>query len=103
MAQPPAPSNPPLSTLSGASTPLASPFSDGAHTVGSDVEPGTYRAPGGDGCYWARVSGFDGTPNEVIASGNPTSQAVVNIRPTDTGFETSGCGTWTPDLFGFGG
>ena len=33
---------------------------DGEYRVNVDVWAGTYRAPGGSGCYWARRSSWDG-------------------------------------------
>jgi hypothetical protein len=70
-----------------------------AHGVGQDIPPGTYRAPGHpSGCYWARLSGFGGSSSEIIANSfNPDSQ-VVTIAPSDAGFHTQGCGTWTQNL-----
>lgn len=69
-------------------------FGDGTYVVGTDIAPGTYQSQGGDGCYWARLSGFDGTPDEVIYSVYPTNSSVVTIKPTDAGFESINCGTW---------
>jgi hypothetical protein len=71
---------------------------DGVFIVGTDVEPGTWQSKGGDefGCYMARRSGFGGTLDEVIANDiSLEGGLVVTIAPTDVGFETSGCGTWT--------
>jgi hypothetical protein len=75
-------------------------FGDGTHRVGKDISAGTYRAPrvGGFGCYWARLKGFSGNFNAIIANGNESAPALVTIKPTDRGFETNGCGTWTSDL-----
>jgi hypothetical protein len=69
-------------------------FGDGTFVVGQDIGHGTYAAPGGDGCYWARLSGFGGTLDEIIANGNPTGPVVVTIAASDAGFETRGCGEW---------
>jgi len=72
-------------------------FDDGTYIVGTDIRSGTYRSSEGDGCYWARLKGFGGTLNEIIAndylSGSP---ATVTIKASDTGFTSNDCGTWTP-------
>jgi hypothetical protein len=83
------------SELSQASTSRTS-VGDGIWIVGTDMAPGTYRTtvPGGN-CYWARLRSFDGGLNSILANDLPgRGSAIVEIRPTDTGFETSGCGTW---------
>ena len=74
--------------------PLAS-FGDGTMKVGSHIQPGTYRASGvaGRSCYWARLSDFTGSLDGIIA--NSLSTNVVTISPSDVGFTSSNCGTWT--------
>lgn len=69
-------------------------FGDGQYVVGSDIQPGMYRAPGGDRCYWARLSGFSGGIDDIIANGIPNGAAIIEIASTDRGFETRGCGGW---------
>ncbi len=94
------------STASSSENPSASPsersssdhgasFGNGTHRVGTDIAPGTYRAPGGDACYWARLSGFSGEIDDVIANGGFNANPTVTIASSDAGFETRGCGTWT--------
>lgn len=74
-------------------------FGDGIHIVGTDIQPGTYRAASFSGsCYWERKSGFGGTIDEIIANSFTTIPQVVTIAPSDAGFESDGCGTWTSDL-----
>ena len=62
---------------------------DGVWQVGTDFEPGTYRAPGGGTCYWATLGSAD--TSDITNNGlgkNPT----VTL---DSGwFETEGCGVW---------
>jgi len=71
-------------------------FGDGTYVVGSHIAPGTYHAPGGPSCYWERESGFGGViSDDIIANDNPTGAPVVTISPSDAGFSTHGCGTWT--------
>lgn len=78
-----------------APAPVAGVFTDGTWRVGpAPVVPGTYRAGGGSACYWARLSGFGGTLDEIIANDLGPGPAVVTIATEDAGFGTRGCGTW---------
>jgi len=74
-------------------------FGNGVYAVGADVQPGSYRTSGPEAgrlfCYWARLSGFGGSLDEIIANDNSGGPTVVTISPSDIGFESSGCGTWT--------
>jgi hypothetical protein len=73
-------------------------FEDGTHTVGTDVQPGTYRGEGGTFCYWERLSGFSGEFEDIIANGTGDHPHVVTIADSDEGFSTEDCGGWTDDL-----
>jgi len=74
-------------------------FSDGTHRVGEDIQPGTYRTrEGSSGCYYARLNGFGGGVEEILANDNTSDPAIVTIEPTDVGFQSRRCGTWTQDL-----
>lgn len=73
-------------------------FGEGVQVVGVDIAPGTYRALPGSGCYWARLSGFGGTLDEIIANDNALGPTVVTISPSDRGFDSRRCGVWTDDL-----
>lgn len=79
---------------------LAKPhFSDGNYEVGADIQPGTYRTrKASSGCYYARLRGFSGSLGDIISNENTYYPSVVTIEPTDKGFKSSGCGTWTQDL-----
>jgi hypothetical protein len=68
---------------------------DGTWSVNDEIAPGTWSTTFDSFCYWSRVSGFGGTLDEIIANELPTDSAVVQIAPTDVGFISSGCGTWT--------
>jgi hypothetical protein len=68
---------------------------DGMHAVGIHVRPGLYKAPGSSSCYWARLSGFSGTLDDITENNFGSGQQYVWIEETDAGFETSNCGTWT--------
>lgn len=70
-------------------------FSDGTYIVGTDFTPGTYKNTGVQGCYWARLRGFGGTTDDIIANNNEDAVAIVTIAASDKGFQSKGCGTWT--------
>jgi hypothetical protein len=75
-------------------------FGNGTYQVGthndSQVAPGTYVSTGGSFCYWARLSGLGGATSDIIAYDIAMGRAIVTIESTDVGFETRGCGTWSP-------
>ena len=80
-------------------------FGDGAYIVGLDIEPGTYKSSAPWGCYWERLSGFSrlgyngrlfGQDKELIAY---SSNTIVTIQPTDKGFISDGCQSWTKQAF----
>jgi hypothetical protein len=71
------------------------PFDDGTFIVGTDLNPGRYHNSGGGSCYWARLKGFGGSTDDIIANDNVDSTTVVQISASDRGFETNDCGTWT--------
>ena len=71
-------------------------FSDGTHRVGEDIQPGTYRTrEGSSGCYYARLSGFGGGTEEILSNEVTDAPSIVAIEPTDAGFQSKRCGTWT--------
>ena len=96
----PEPTNTPTpvpSATPGLPTPTPGPsaaFGEGVYIVGVDILPGTYRNAGTASCYWARLSGFSGSLDDIIANSNVDGPAVVTIQATDTGFESIRCGTW---------
>ena len=78
------------------------PFTGGTYLVGSDLPPGRYRSTLENpdwSCYWARLSGFAGTEEEVIGwSEFLGTSFIAEIEPSDAGFTTDGdCGAWMPD------
>jgi len=94
-----------LESLTGtglAATPVPTPtrvpvvtFGDGIHQVGVTIPFGIYTTSGSpSGCYWARLSGFSGTLDDIIANQFASGPQVVTIFFSDRGFESSGCGTW---------
>lgn len=73
----------------------------GIWEVGSEIEPGTYVAtvPGDgvfDNCYAARLAGFSGEFEDIIANENFTGGARgrITIADDDTGVEFSGDCEW---------
>ena len=66
--------------------------SNGTFVVGGDIAPGTYRAPGQYGCYWARLRSFD--TNDIIDNNVGDGPQVVQILPSDKAFLTRNCGDW---------
>jgi hypothetical protein len=69
-------------------------FGAGDFIVGTDILPGTYQNTGSTTCYWARLSGFGHTIDEVVANDISSAKAVVTVAANDAGFESDGCGTW---------
>ena len=69
-------------------------FGQGTLIVGTDIVPGTYKSSKGPSCYWARLRNFGGLLSGIIAN-NFGGTAVVTIRGSDKGFQSSNCGTWT--------
>ncbi|KJF18829.1 MULTISPECIES: hypothetical protein [Acidithrix] len=75
---------------------LGSNFSDGTWVVGKQISPESYQTYGGSGCYWERSSDLSGSLSSVLANGTPPGHGVVTILASDVGFQTQGCGTWSP-------
>ncbi|MGY1606360.1 MULTISPECIES: hypothetical protein [unclassified Geodermatophilus] len=97
---------PPLASTAvpSAGTPEPAPeppgFGDGTYLVGTDIQPGLYRADGTSGCYWERLSDVTGDFDAILANDNPSGQSYVEILPTDVAFSTDECGRWTPATAG---
>ena len=69
-------------------------FKDGIWAVNDQVSPGLWQVTPIGACYWARISGFGGTLDEIISNANIDGSAIVQIEETDVGFISSGCGNW---------
>lgn len=65
---------------------------DGTYRVGIDIKPGTYKSSG-DG-YWERLKSASGDFSGILANGNASGNAIVQIKKTDKFFSTQGMGTW---------
>lgn len=79
--------------LSAITDGVDAPFGDGHFIVGTDISAGTWRADSPSRCYWARLKGFSGGMDDLIANGN--HKEIVTIAATDKGFKSHRCGTWT--------
>ena len=91
----------PSASAVAASTPRTS-FGDGSHEVGVDIAPGTYRTsgptPGMPVCSYARLRTAGASyadTSQVLQLENVMGSAVVTIQPSDGGFFSQLCGTWT--------
>ncbi len=71
------------------------PFSEGTYIVGLDIAAGTWRAQPTSSCYWARLAGFSGEVDDILANHNTSESTIVTIAPTDKGFTSTRCGIWT--------
>ena len=72
---------------------------EGVWVVGEDVEPGIYASQDhslNSRCHWVRLRGFSGLNDDTIASGRSVGRQIVEIKPSDVGFETRGCEEWVP-------
>ena len=68
---------------------------DGAWRVGIDIEAGRWSSSrDATGCYWERLSGFGGDPDERVTFGVVDGGITIDIIESDVGFASSGCGTW---------
>ena len=74
-------------------------FGDGNFSVGpgpTQASPGTYQSQGGPDCHWSRLANLGGSFSSVLASDFLSGPDVVTILPSDAGFQSEGCGNWTP-------
>lgn len=55
-----------------------------------DYIPGTYRAPGGEDCYWATLNSAN--PNDIASNEIGHGPQIATIESPY--FQTDGCGTW---------
>ena len=82
--------------LTAVTTSPTAPFEDGTYLVGTDIAPGTWRAPGGELCSWERLAGFSAEFADIVAIELPDGPTIVTVADTDVGFRTSSCGVWEP-------
>lgn len=70
--------------------------SDRTSRVNIEIAPGQWEADPAGSCYWERTTGLGHTSDQIIANDfSPSGHQVVRIAPTDVGFTSSACGTWT--------
>jgi hypothetical protein len=67
-------------------------FTDGVYEVGGEIEPGTYKTPGGADCYYARLRSDD--TSDIIANNSSTGPQTLRVRTTDKFVEFSGGCEW---------
>lgn len=80
-------------SLSGAEhTQALSHFGEGIVKAEVDFVPGTYEAPGGEGCYWALLNSAN--TNDMAGNEFTTSAAQQIVSITTPYFQSSDCGTW---------
>ncbi len=71
-------------------------FGPGTWAIGEQILPGTYSAPGGAGCFWATVTGFDGSQTSISAIARPETGPVVVTLTTDSeGIVSDNCGKFS--------
>ncbi len=71
----------------------AAKITDGTWAVNDEIAPGLWQASKPAKCYWERVSDFTSSFSSIIS--NEYEGGLAQIEPTDVGFNSSGCGTWT--------
>jgi hypothetical protein len=71
---------------------LKTAFGDGRYSVGEDISPGTYHAPGGHRCFWQRSA--DPAGMEVMANDYTNGEPVtMSVNPGEYIY-TARCGRW---------
>jgi F0F1-type ATP synthase membrane subunit b/b' len=63
---------------------------DGTFKAEADYLPGTYRASGGPGCYWATLNSAN--PEDIASNENASGPTIASIHTPY--FHTQGCGKW---------
>ncbi len=71
----------------------AAKITDGDWVVNDEIAPGLWQSSDSKDCYWARLRDFQGSLDSIIT--NELSTNLVQIEPSDVGFTSSRCGTWT--------
>ena len=80
-------------SLSGAEqTKALSHFGEGIVKAEVDFVPGTYEAPGGEGCYWALLNSAN--TNDMAGNEFTTTAAQQIVTITTPYFQSTSCGTW---------
>jgi hypothetical protein len=74
---------------------------DGTFRVPQDMTPGLYHASPTSTCYYARLRNA-GDNTSIITNENISGELTVEIKPSDGGFDSAGCGKWKPVTAGSG-
>ena len=86
-------------STSTTTTTIPGSFTTGMKAVGGPgIAAGRYlTTSASSSCYWARLSGFGGTNEEIIINALTNgSHVIVDISASDLGFTSSRCGSWVP-------
>jgi hypothetical protein len=83
---------PPTTEAPPTTEPPITEWTEGTYEVGQEIKPGTYKTPGGDNCYYARLSS-DST-SDIIANNLSSGPMTVRVRKTDKYIQFSGSCTW---------
>jgi hypothetical protein len=67
-------------------------FTDGVYEVGVEIEPGTYKTPGGADCYYARLRSDD--TSDIITNNSSTGPQTLRVRTSDKFIDFSGGCEW---------
>ncbi|MGA4544913.1 hypothetical protein ACPA54_33460 [Uniformispora flossi] len=96
-SQAPAPAAPATSTAPATSAAPAKATipGDGTYTVGDDIQPGTYKSTGNNGCYYARLKDTSGDFGAIITNNISDGSVTVTISKSDGAFQSRGCKEWT--------
>lgn len=104
VAEPAEPSPAPSANAEPDASPPASPLNvidkDGTYRIGVDIVPGVYASAGPfpDGtCSWRRMAPVvtEGEPGETLDRAFTKQPQIVEIKPDDGTFKTTGCQPWT--------
>lgn len=62
----------------------------GMYRVGTDLQPGTYKADASNGCYYARLSSRNSS--DIIDNNTVSGPVVIQVLPNAAALKLSGCG-----------
>jgi hypothetical protein len=78
----------PTETPIPSATPNPNLVDSGTYLVNTDIKPGIYKGYAFGLCYWARLKNLTGALDSIIANANAQGQFYVEIKSTDTAFQT---------------
>ena len=70
---------------------------EGTYSIAKQIRPGIYYSSNNTStyCSWTRLKDFTGSYSQN-GSDIGKGQQIVEIKSTDVGFDSNGCGTWKP-------